>query len=260
MSTVVVEGVVEEVADVGSGVMERAAVMPTERLEAEIKSLSGHLAAALCRWLLLVAEFDRREGWGAWECRSCAQWLSWQCGMSLRTAQEHLRVAHALGDLPLVRARFAAGELSFSQVRAITRAADGPVAEEFLVHYALHATAQMLEKMVQGYRATGKLDDAAAEGRHQRRSFEWWVDDDGMVCFRGRLAPEEAQIVIAAIGAATKRSAERPVDDQGVPLPHPGDDPKAARQADALVAVCERVSPAPAWLARRRPATRCPTR
>ena len=80
MSTVFVE----EVPDVGLGVMERAAAMPTERLEAEIKSLSGHLSAALCRWLLLVAEFDRREGWGAWECRSCTHWLSWQCGMSLR--------------------------------------------------------------------------------------------------------------------------------------------------------------------------------
>ena len=30
------------------------------------------------------------------------------------------------------------------------------------------------------------------------------------------------------------------MDDQGLPLPQPGDDPKAARQADALVAVCER--------------------
>ena len=239
MSTVFVE----EVADAGVGVMERAAAMPTERLEAEIKTLSGHLAAALCRWLLLVAEFDRREGWGQWECRSCTHWLSWQCGMSLRTAQEHLRVAHALEVLSLVRARFSRGELSYSQVRAISRVVDGPVAEEFLVHYALHATAAMLEKMVKGYRRTGRLDDEAAEDRHARRCFEWWVDEDGMVCFRGRLAPEEAQVVIAAIGAATvpasKRSAERPVDDQGVPLPQPGDDPKAARQADALVAVCE---------------------
>ena len=222
MSTVFVE----EMADVGLGVVERASAMPTERPEAEIKTLSGHLAAALCRWLLLVAEFDRHEGWGAWECRSCTRWLSWQCGMSVRTAQEHLRVAHALGALPLVRARFSTGELSYSQVRAITRAADGPVAEEFLVHYALHATAQMLEKMVKGYRRIGRLDDHAAEERHHKRSFEWWVDHDGMVCFRGRLAPEEAQIVIRAIGAATvpasKRSAERPVNEAGEPLPQPG--------------------------------------
>lgn len=236
--------VVEEAVDVGAQVIERAASMPTERLEAEIKTLAGHLAAALCRWLLMVAEFDRREGWAAWECRSCSHWLSWHCSMSLRTAQEHLRVAHALGELPLVRAGFSTGELSYSQVRAITRAADCPMAEEFLVNFARYATAPMLEKMVAGYRRTGRLDDEGAEARHDQRSFEWWFDDDGMVCFKGRLAPEEGQIVIAAIQAATvpaaKRSVERPVDDQGVPLPQPGDDPKVARQADALVAICDR--------------------
>lgn len=242
MSTAVVDDVV---SDIAMGEMDRAGSMPTERLEAEIKTLSGHLAAALCRWLLLVAEFDRREGWASWECRSCSHWLSWQCSMSLRTAQEHLRVAHALSDLALVRAGFSTGELSFSQVRAITRVADCPAAEEFFVNVARYATAPMLEKLVAGYRRTGHLDDEGAEARHDRRSFEWWFDADGMVCFRGRLAPEEAQIVITAIQActvpATKRSAERPLDDQGEPLPQPGDDPKAARQADALVAICNEV-------------------
>ena len=75
-----------------------------DRLAAEISTLAGHIAAAMCRWLLLVAEFDRREACGAWDCRSCAHWLSWRCGVNLRTAQEQLRVAHALGRLPRVRA------------------------------------------------------------------------------------------------------------------------------------------------------------
>src|SRR4051794_740336 len=61
----------------GQGSVEALA---TERLEAEITTLAGHIAAATCRWLLLVAEFDRREAWGGWGCRSCAHWLSWQCG------------------------------------------------------------------------------------------------------------------------------------------------------------------------------------
>lgn len=225
-----------------------------DRLASEITTLAGHLAAALCRWLLLVAEFDRREAWGAWDCRSCAHWLSWRCGMSLRTAHDHLRVGHALGRLPLVRAHFASGELSYSKVRAITRAAVEPFEEAFFVNFALHATAPMLEAAVSGYRRSGRLDDTAAEDRHRRREFHWWLDDDGMVCFEGRLAPEEAQIVTAAIASATvpaaRRSTERPLDDRGEPLPQPGDDPKWARQADALVAVCETAlcggGPAPA--------------
>jgi hypothetical protein len=36
--------------------------------------------------------------------------------MNIRTAQEHLRVAHALEHLPQVRAHFAAGVLSYSKV------------------------------------------------------------------------------------------------------------------------------------------------
>ena len=36
--------------------------VPTERLEAQITELAGHLAAAECRWLELVGEFDRRQG------------------------------------------------------------------------------------------------------------------------------------------------------------------------------------------------------
>ena len=48
----------------------------------------------------------------------------------------------------------------------------------------------------------------------------------------------------AAIGAvvvpASKRSTERPVDDHGESRCPAGDDSKWARQADALVAVCDR--------------------
>lgn len=47
---------------------EFAASLPTERLDAEITRPAGHLAAAECRWLLLVAEFDRCEVWRTWGC------------------------------------------------------------------------------------------------------------------------------------------------------------------------------------------------
>ena len=37
--------------------------MATERLEAEITTLAADLTAALCRWLGLVAEYDRRKAY-----------------------------------------------------------------------------------------------------------------------------------------------------------------------------------------------------
>jgi len=74
-----------------------------ERLEMEISELAAHIHAATCRWLMLVAELDRREGYLGWGCRSCADWLSVRCGIALGAAREQVRVAGRLAELPLVR-------------------------------------------------------------------------------------------------------------------------------------------------------------
>ncbi|HVH22906.1 MAG TPA: DUF222 domain-containing protein, partial [Pseudonocardia sp.] len=95
--------------------------LSTDALRSELLGLAGHLAAAQCRFLQLLAEFDRRGGWAGADVRSCAHWLSWRSGMSLRTATEQLRVAHALRTLPAITEAFAAGRISYSKVRAITR-------------------------------------------------------------------------------------------------------------------------------------------
>ena len=100
-----------------------ASRIPLERLEAQICELAGHLAAATCRFLVLLGDFDARRGWASWEMNSCAAWLSWKCQMSSGTAREHVRVARALRDLPVIRAEFGAGRLSYAKVRALTRIA-----------------------------------------------------------------------------------------------------------------------------------------
>jgi hypothetical protein len=125
--------------------------VPLERLEAELTELAGHLAAGECRWLMPLAAYDRREGWREWGCRSCAYWLSWRCGVDLRTAQEKLRVAHALEIFPKIRAAFAGGRVSYSKARALTRMA-GPDTEADLVEMAMHATAAHMVSIARGYR------------------------------------------------------------------------------------------------------------
>ncbi len=87
--------------------------VPLERLEAQICELAGHLAAATCRFLVLLGDFDARQGWASWDMSSCATWLSWKCQLSSATAREHVRVARALRDLPVIRAEFAAGRMSY---------------------------------------------------------------------------------------------------------------------------------------------------
>ncbi len=187
--------------------------VPVERLEEEITTLAGHLNAGMCGWLLLVAEFDRRDGWAAWGCRSCAQWLSWRCGVAPGAAREQLRVARSVAGLAGVRAEFEAGRLSYSQVRALTRVASGENEEELLA-LARHATEGVAfpgavttassmgttspTGPTEGRRAsrTSCCSAAIITGWCTRAATGWSADPVGGVVFRrpdGRRVPDHPQ-------------------------------------------------------------------
>jgi hypothetical protein len=46
--------------------------LSTCELASRITELAGHLNAANHRWLVLIAEFDRRHGWSDGFTKSCA--------------------------------------------------------------------------------------------------------------------------------------------------------------------------------------------
>ncbi len=83
--------------------------IPLRDLEAQITELAGQLNAAQYRWLTLIAEFERRQGWADGSLCSCAHWLNYQCGLNLGAAREKVRVAHALKGLPKICRLDAAG-------------------------------------------------------------------------------------------------------------------------------------------------------
>src|SRR5688572_9566891 len=97
------------------------AMRSIDELATDICTLAGHLNAANHRWLLLIAEFDRRTGWSDGATQSCAHWLNWKCGMAMGAAREKVRVAHSLENLPRISAAMARGALSYSKAREITR-------------------------------------------------------------------------------------------------------------------------------------------
>src|SRR5688572_4262669 len=90
-------------------------------LATEICTLSGHINAANHRFLLLIAEYDRRNGWAFTGSQSCAHWLNWKCGIAIGAAREKVRVARALEQLPKISAAMSSGTLSYSKAREITR-------------------------------------------------------------------------------------------------------------------------------------------
>jgi hypothetical protein len=211
------------------------AAMPLARLEAEITELAGHLAAAECRWLLLIAEFDRREGHAHWGCQTCAHWLSWHCGLAPRAARERVRVAHALAELPLVTEHFAAGRLSYSKVRAITRVAT-PDNEAALVELALHGTAVQVERSVRAYRRVQGIDDEteAENARHAARFLQYDWDDDGSLRGSFRIPPEMAAVFVKAVDIARGRVPDDPAGGPAGPACEP-----AATNSDALMLLAE---------------------
>ena len=184
-------------------------------LEREITALACEIHAATCRWLCLVAEYDAREGWAQWGCKSCAHWVAWQCAIAPGAAREHVRVARRLDELPLIRAAFAAGELSYSKVRALTRV-ENVEREQDLLELARHATASQLERVVRGYRGVVAAERAAAGGRPER-----WLTlehaDDGSLLLRGRLPAEEGALVMAALEAAQQWLAGRTFPRERLP-------------------------------------------
>ncbi len=209
--------------------------LPTERLEHEIAELAGHLNAGCCRWLALVAEFDRRGVWADYGCRSCAEWVAWQCALTTRSAREHVRVARRLTELPLIHEQFAAGRLSFSKVRALTRVAE-PDTEEDLIELARHATASQLERVVRGLRQVGTAD---AEDQQLNRYLVASWEDDGSLSIHGRLPAEDGAAFLAGLDAAHDRLREQ---DECLPQRSDGEGgsaepPRPAHHthADALV-------------------------
>ncbi len=174
-----------------------------EALGDEIAVLAAHIHAATHQLLVLIADFDACLGWERDGHRSCAHWLAFRTGFDLGTAREKVRTARALVDLPATSACMERGELSFSQVRALTRIAT-PENEEDLLELARGCTTAQLERIVRGWRPGSRKDEATREReRHETRTFSVFPDEDGMYRVKGRIEPEVAAVLMRAIEAAS---------------------------------------------------------
>jgi len=212
-----------------------------DRLGDAIAELSAHLDAATARLLALIREFDARGGWNT-GFRSCAAWLSWRVGLDLGAARERVRVARALGTLPLLAEALARGELSYAKVRALTRVAT-PETEARLLGVGRAGTAAHVERIVRGWRRVDRLAEARETARrHASRALHVHQDEDGMVVLRGRLEPEVGALLMQALAAARETLYQRArAETAAMRLSDPaGDAPtRAQQQADALALLAE---------------------
>ncbi len=154
-----------------------------------------------------------------------------------------MRTARALERLPLIRASMARGELSFSQVRALTRVAE-PENEADLLELARGLPAAQIERMVRAWRlGSRQAEEAREERRHQERCLSLVPDHDGMVVVRGRLTPEAGALLMRAVEAAADALYRRGhVPGEGKRWRHALEREAEARRrrADALALLAER--------------------
>ncbi|MBL8620327.1 MAG: DUF222 domain-containing protein [Myxococcales bacterium] len=218
----------------GGGATRRAA---GTSLGDRIAEQAYQLDAAMHRLLADLREFDAAGHWADAGAASCASWLAWRVGWDPGTAREHVRVARALGTLPLIDAALAAGRLSYSKTRALTRVAT-PATEAALLDDALRTTAAQLEVICRKLRAVQRLGAMSADDVRARRMVARRDRDDGMVVIEAVLPADEAAAVWAAIEreAARATAATEPGDLGGAP--------DTAPPADALTDVSAE-APAP---------------
>jgi hypothetical protein len=211
-----------------------------DALERELTTLAGHLNAGNYRFLKLLAEFDRRGGHVGIGLASCAHWLSWRCGIGLIAAREKVRVARTLEHLPQIADAMRRGTLSYCKVRALTRVAT-PDNEATLLAVAEAGTVHHVEKLVRTYRRFARAEERDAHNElHANRYLQSYVDDDGTVVIKARLAPEQGAQFLNALRAACTvlHDAERD-SRESYPVPDHPIDPPAARNADALALMAE---------------------
>jgi RNA polymerase sigma factor (sigma-70 family) len=203
---------------------------PLGVIEREIADLAAQINAATCRWLQLVAEFAGRDGHERHGFVSCASWLAWRCSLTPRAAREQVRVALCLEELPRIRAAFAAGRLSYSQVRALTRVAE-PAIEEELLELAQEATAAQLERLLRSYRRAVSEEEEEAARERRYLSTRW--EDDGTLAIRGSLPAEEGALLLKALELGREALQKERMEAGG--------DAEPPSHADALLAAVETV-------------------
>ena len=204
-----------------------ADLTPIEALDARILDLCNRLNAATYELLVMIREFDERGGCLKWGLDCTATWLAWRCDLSMATAREKVRVAHALKHLPWVSAAFSTGELSYSKVRSLTRVAN-PDNEEQLLAFALRNTAGHVAEHCRELRMGSSRSGDIGERAFANRCLRVHRDPDrGMLSVTVELPLEAGELIEKALDKAR--------DDECLRIPDLVDSSWSTRQADAFV-------------------------
>jgi hypothetical protein len=155
---------------------------------------AGRVAAGEARLLAFLGEFDARGQWSGFP--SCAAWLSWRLAIGPKAAAEKVRVARRLRELPVTRAVYERGELSYTQVRAVTRVVRVDTEQELLPVFR-SCSGEQIERLARGIRRAKAADDPLTQSTRYGVTVRY--DPDGTAVITARMPAEQATIVLAAL-------------------------------------------------------------
>ena len=198
-----------------------------DELDQNILTLCTRINAATYELLVMIREFDERAGWVQWGLDNCTEWLAWRCDLSMTTAREKVRVAHALKHLPLISEAFASGELSYSKVKAMTRVASRDN-EQQLLEFALRHTAVTVAERCRELRCGKETSTGTAQRAWASRSLRIRRDLE-----RDRMTMT-VELPLDA-GDLLEKALDKARDDEALVIPDLVDTAWSVRQADAFV-------------------------
>src|SRR5690242_1763302 len=131
---------------------------PWKQIDRELSRLARRRAALDAEEARWLREAVRAEIWHELGMASLHEYLEHRLGYGPRAAQDRVRVAFALEQLPELTEALASGELPFTAIRELTRVAT-PQTERAWRDAARDKTVRQIEELVAGHARGDRPDD-----------------------------------------------------------------------------------------------------
>ena len=122
-----------------------------EEIVTDIRRNISCIAFCHARVIALIDEVERRGLWAEWVgVKTLPEWVMHVASVSMHTAREYVRVMTALREMPKVKKSLAAGEVSFSKVREVTRIGER-IGDDEALRLATVATGSQISRICRDY-------------------------------------------------------------------------------------------------------------
>ena len=143
-----------------------------QQLHGAMKSATRRRCAWDAEHARHLREADAMQLWSHFGYVSILEYLEREHGIDPRTANDRLRVSHALGELPMLEAELEAGTFQYSHVKELTRVLT-PETEDEWIAAARGKTCAEVQAMVAGRRkGDGPEDPGDPDLRVRRMTIE----------------------------------------------------------------------------------------